>query len=88
MPLVTTAVDVMGLDKIPGHGRTGVFRGLTRTPFPRLPDPGFEVDAWLSMVKRDWGACGAIRQESAAFLGEQAGECVGTGRVVVFVQQV
>src|SRR5699024_1044921 len=47
--------------EIPGHARNCVFWMVNPDPdSPPVVDPGFEVEAWLSMVMLEWGACGSI----------------------------
>lgn len=61
VPLATTALSLTGLDEIPGHARNCVFWMVNPDPdSPPVVDPGFEVEAWLSMVMLEWGACGSI----------------------------
>lgn len=70
MSVIITPLNLSGFDGMPGHARECVFWVVDPEPdAPRVFDPGFEVEAWLSMVTLEWGTCGAIAWQGGTAVG-------------------
>lgn len=70
VPMYTSPLTLTTIEELSGHARDCVFWEVDPDPMVgAVTDPGFEKEAWVSMVMLEWGSCGRIVWDGDAAVG-------------------